>query len=127
MLDHETLERGLRMLARTPSEEVARAVEIETERVRLLPAGMLILEEIADRLGRPLLIGRGGLREGVILEHVDRRRVGRRVTKIELRAEQTYGEAAEAVLIARSSDVFTHERGRVLDPRRTSRGSTRCA
>lgn len=40
------------------------------------------------------------------------------MTKIELRAEQTYGEAAEAVLIARSSDVFTHERGRVLDPRR---------
>ena len=41
---------------------------LEPERVRLLPAGMLILEEISDRLGRPLTIGRGGLREGVILE-----------------------------------------------------------
>jgi exopolyphosphatase/guanosine-5'-triphosphate,3'-diphosphate pyrophosphatase len=68
VLDHETLERGLRILATTPSEEVARAFELEPERVRLLPAGMLVLEEISDRLRRPLLIGRGGLREGVILE-----------------------------------------------------------
>ena len=36
--------------------------------MRLLPGGMLVLEEISDRLERPLLIGRGGLREGVILE-----------------------------------------------------------
>jgi exopolyphosphatase/guanosine-5'-triphosphate,3'-diphosphate pyrophosphatase len=69
-LDHETLERGLRILASMPSEQVARAFEIEAERVRLLPSGMLVLQEISDRLGRPLLIGRGGLREGVILEMV---------------------------------------------------------
>jgi exopolyphosphatase / guanosine-5'-triphosphate,3'-diphosphate pyrophosphatase len=68
VLDHEALERGLRILATHPSEEVGRAFEIEPERVRLLPAGMLILEEISDRLERPLTIGRGGLREGVILE-----------------------------------------------------------
>jgi exopolyphosphatase/guanosine-5'-triphosphate,3'-diphosphate pyrophosphatase len=68
ILDHETLERGLRILATTPSDEVARAFEMEPERVRLLPGGMLVLEEISDRLERPLLIGRGGLREGVILE-----------------------------------------------------------
>jgi exopolyphosphatase/pppGpp-phosphohydrolase len=41
---------------------------MEPERVRLLPGGMLVLEEISDRLERPLMIGRGGLREGVILE-----------------------------------------------------------
>jgi exopolyphosphatase/guanosine-5'-triphosphate,3'-diphosphate pyrophosphatase len=68
VLDHETLERGLRILATTPSDEVARAFEMEPERVRLLPGGMLVLEEISDRLERPLLVGRGGLREGVILE-----------------------------------------------------------
>ncbi len=68
LLDHESLERGLRMLARTPSEELARAAEIEVERARLLPAGLLILEEISDRLGRPLGVGRGGLREGVIVD-----------------------------------------------------------
>jgi exopolyphosphatase/guanosine-5'-triphosphate,3'-diphosphate pyrophosphatase len=68
VLDHESLERGLRILATTPSDVVARAFEMEVERVRLLPAGMLVLEEISDRLERPLLVGRGGLREGVILE-----------------------------------------------------------
>ncbi|HEY7966884.1 MAG TPA: hypothetical protein VID68_07635 [Solirubrobacteraceae bacterium] len=68
VLDHESLERGLRILATTPSDDVARAFEMEAERVRLLPAGMLVLEEISDRLERPLMVGRGGLREGVILE-----------------------------------------------------------
>ncbi len=68
VLDHWTLERGLRILATSPSDQVARAFELEPERVRLLPAGMIVLEEISDRLERPLMIGRGGLREGVILE-----------------------------------------------------------
>lgn len=67
VLDHETLERGLRILASEQIDDVARRFELESERVRLLPAGMLILEEISDRLDRPLQIGRGGLREGVIL------------------------------------------------------------
>ena len=68
VLDHESLERGLRILATTPSERVARTSGIEAERVRLLPAGMLILEEISDRLERQLNVGRGGLREGVIVD-----------------------------------------------------------
>jgi len=67
-LEHETLERGVRVLATSPIAEVARRFELEPERVRLLPAGILILEAISDRLGQPLQIGRGGLREGVILE-----------------------------------------------------------
>lgn len=67
-LEHETLERGVRVLASTPADEVARRFELEPERVRLLPAGILILEAISDRLGIPLQVGRGGLREGVILE-----------------------------------------------------------
>ena len=58
----------LRILATTPSEQLARMAELEPERVRLLPAGLLILEEIADRLGRRLHVGRGGLREGVIVD-----------------------------------------------------------
>jgi exopolyphosphatase / guanosine-5'-triphosphate,3'-diphosphate pyrophosphatase len=68
VLDHATLENGLRILATTPSEVLAREFELEAERVRLLPAGMLVLAEISDRLGRALVIGGGGLREGVILE-----------------------------------------------------------
>jgi exopolyphosphatase/guanosine-5'-triphosphate,3'-diphosphate pyrophosphatase len=68
VLDHETLERGLRILATTPSDQVARTSELEPERVRLLPAGLMILEEISDRLERQLHVGRGGLREGVIVD-----------------------------------------------------------
>jgi exopolyphosphatase / guanosine-5'-triphosphate,3'-diphosphate pyrophosphatase len=68
VLDHESLERGLRVLATTSSDHIARSTEIEPERVRLLPAGLLILEEISDRLARQLVVGRGGLREGVIVE-----------------------------------------------------------
>jgi exopolyphosphatase/guanosine-5'-triphosphate,3'-diphosphate pyrophosphatase len=69
-LEHETLERGVRVLATHPIAEVARRFELEPERVRLLPAGILLLEAISDRLGVPLMIGRGGLREGVILEMI---------------------------------------------------------
>jgi exopolyphosphatase / guanosine-5'-triphosphate,3'-diphosphate pyrophosphatase len=69
-LGHETLERGIRVLAGTPIAEVARRFELEPERVRLLPAGILVLEAISDCLGCPLQIARGGLREGVILEMI---------------------------------------------------------
>jgi exopolyphosphatase/guanosine-5'-triphosphate,3'-diphosphate pyrophosphatase len=48
VLDHESLERGLRLLATAPSEQ--------------------ILEEISDRLERQLNVGHGGLREGVIVD-----------------------------------------------------------
>ena len=69
-LNHETLERGVRVLATTPIGEVAQRFELEAERVRLLPAGILILETVSDQLGRALQIGKGGLREGAILERI---------------------------------------------------------
>jgi exopolyphosphatase/guanosine-5'-triphosphate,3'-diphosphate pyrophosphatase len=68
VLDHDSLERGLALLAATPSARVARETGLAPERVRLLPAGMLVLQAISDRLGRPLVTCAGGLREGVILE-----------------------------------------------------------
>jgi exopolyphosphatase/guanosine-5'-triphosphate,3'-diphosphate pyrophosphatase len=40
---------------------------LEEQRVRLLPAGLIVLAEAAARLGRPLRVGCGGLREGVCL------------------------------------------------------------
>jgi exopolyphosphatase / guanosine-5'-triphosphate,3'-diphosphate pyrophosphatase len=69
-LSHETLERGIRVLSLTPIDEVARRFELDTERVRLLPAGILVLDGLSDALGLPLRIARGGLREGVLLELV---------------------------------------------------------
>ena len=72
VLDPDSLERGLHVLSSTPSADVARRFELDPERVRLLPAGMLILEEASRVFGAPLSIGRGGLREGVILDELTR-------------------------------------------------------
>jgi exopolyphosphatase/guanosine-5'-triphosphate,3'-diphosphate pyrophosphatase len=72
-LSHERLEHGIRVLSRTPIEEVARRFGLDTERVRLLPAGILVLEAMSDFLRLPLRIARGGLREGVLLELVEGR------------------------------------------------------
>jgi exopolyphosphatase/pppGpp-phosphohydrolase len=36
--------------------------------VRLLPAGILILQALGDRLGTTVMVGRGGIREGVLME-----------------------------------------------------------
>jgi exopolyphosphatase / guanosine-5'-triphosphate,3'-diphosphate pyrophosphatase len=47
---------------------VALSFALDPKRVRLLPAGILILDAAATRLGKPLQIGRGGLREGVLLD-----------------------------------------------------------
>jgi len=73
-LEHETLERGIRVLSTSSVAEVAERFELDPVRVRLLPAGILVLEALSDLLEMPLRIARGGLREGVILELVEGRR-----------------------------------------------------
>jgi exopolyphosphatase / guanosine-5'-triphosphate,3'-diphosphate pyrophosphatase len=69
-LDHETLERGIRILAELQVAELQERFDVTPERAHLLPAGMLILEELSDLIGLPLQIGNGGLREGVILSRL---------------------------------------------------------
>jgi exopolyphosphatase/guanosine-5'-triphosphate,3'-diphosphate pyrophosphatase len=68
VLEYETLERGVRVLASGPIDEVARRFELDPRRVGILPTGVLLLEKISQLLGQPLQIGKGGLREGVILD-----------------------------------------------------------
>jgi len=68
VLEPEALRRALRALSSHPAEEVARRFDLAPERVRLLPAGILVLHAAAQRLGQPLQIGCGGLREGVVLD-----------------------------------------------------------
>jgi exopolyphosphatase / guanosine-5'-triphosphate,3'-diphosphate pyrophosphatase len=68
VLEYETLERAVRVLAGDPIIEVAKKFELDPRRVRILPAGVLLLEKLAELLGQPLQIGKGGLREGVILD-----------------------------------------------------------
>ncbi len=68
VLEPETLQRAVRVLSADPCEEVARRFALDPERVRLLPAGILILDAVSRCLHISLQIGRGGLREGVCLE-----------------------------------------------------------
>jgi exopolyphosphatase / guanosine-5'-triphosphate,3'-diphosphate pyrophosphatase len=68
VLEYETLERGIRVLASDPAADVARRFELDPVRVRILATGVLLLEKLSELLGQPLQIGKGGLREGVILD-----------------------------------------------------------
>jgi exopolyphosphatase/guanosine-5'-triphosphate,3'-diphosphate pyrophosphatase len=67
VLEYETLERAVRVLTGDPIAEVAKRFELDPRRVRILPTGVLLLEKLSELLGQPLQIGKGGLREGVIL------------------------------------------------------------
>lgn len=68
LLEHETMERAIRTVTRNSVAEIADEFALDLERVKLLPAGIMILEQISDHMNLPLRIGKGGLREGVLLE-----------------------------------------------------------
>jgi exopolyphosphatase/guanosine-5'-triphosphate,3'-diphosphate pyrophosphatase len=68
LLEYETLERGVRVLCGDPAVDVARRFELDPVRVRILATGVLLLEKVSELLGQPLQIGKGGLREGIILD-----------------------------------------------------------
>jgi exopolyphosphatase/guanosine-5'-triphosphate,3'-diphosphate pyrophosphatase len=67
-LGHASLEHAIELLASAPSAEVAARFELDPQRVRLLPAGVLILDAVSECLEMPLQVGNGGLREGVLFE-----------------------------------------------------------
>lgn len=73
VLEPGTVQRALRVLSSAPSESVAQSFGLDAERVRLMPAGLLLLSEAAAVLGHPLQIGRGGIREGICIELAARR------------------------------------------------------
>ena len=67
-LDHSSLTRSLRLLAAEPAAAAAARHGLDAERVRLLPAGIIILQALGERLGTTVSVGRGGIREGVLLD-----------------------------------------------------------
>jgi exopolyphosphatase/guanosine-5'-triphosphate,3'-diphosphate pyrophosphatase len=67
LLDPEVFARCLGLLGRERASEIARRFTIDTERARLLPAGLLILQAASELFGVALLVGCGGVREGVLL------------------------------------------------------------
>jgi exopolyphosphatase/guanosine-5'-triphosphate,3'-diphosphate pyrophosphatase len=68
VLDEAALSRGLLLLQAHTVVEVARRWDLDEQRVRLLPAGIVLLEAAGRVLGCPLRVAGGGLREGVLLE-----------------------------------------------------------
>jgi exopolyphosphatase/guanosine-5'-triphosphate,3'-diphosphate pyrophosphatase len=67
-LDPASLTRALETLCARPCDQLAKDLALDPTRVRLLPAGIVILGAAAQRLARPLQIGNGGLREGLLLD-----------------------------------------------------------
>jgi exopolyphosphatase / guanosine-5'-triphosphate,3'-diphosphate pyrophosphatase len=68
VLDADAFGRSLGLLASARACELARRFGLAVERVRLLPAGLLILQAVSQLFGAPLQIGCGGIREAVLLE-----------------------------------------------------------
>jgi exopolyphosphatase/guanosine-5'-triphosphate,3'-diphosphate pyrophosphatase len=67
-LDAVAFARALGELVAAPSREIASRFGLDPERVRLLPAGLLILRVASELFGAPLKVAGGGLREGVLVE-----------------------------------------------------------
>jgi exopolyphosphatase/guanosine-5'-triphosphate,3'-diphosphate pyrophosphatase len=56
------------ILARTPADTIVESYGVDRQRVQTLAAGALIFELLCERLGVPLRVARGGVREGAVLE-----------------------------------------------------------
>ncbi|MGH2877254.1 MAG: hypothetical protein ACRDLV_13465 [Solirubrobacteraceae bacterium] len=67
-LDRAAVEQSLTVLAAQPAAEVARRFGIDPERARLLAAALLILQAAGELFGVEPVVGRGGIREGVLLD-----------------------------------------------------------
>jgi exopolyphosphatase / guanosine-5'-triphosphate,3'-diphosphate pyrophosphatase len=68
VLDADSLRGAIGTLSGSPAADVAEQLALDARRVRLLPAGIVILDAAAEQLRQPLQIGRGGLREGAVLD-----------------------------------------------------------
>ena len=68
VLDAGTFGSSLKLLLGSSRSDLVASLGLDLERLRLLPAALLILEAVSKLVGAPLQIVSGGLREGVLLE-----------------------------------------------------------
>jgi exopolyphosphatase / guanosine-5'-triphosphate,3'-diphosphate pyrophosphatase len=68
LLDGPAFARALYLLGTDSSVALGSRIGVDPRRVRLLPGALLLLEAMAARLGLPLTVTRGGIREGLLLE-----------------------------------------------------------
>lgn len=67
-LDAASLARSMSLLGAERASAISRRFTLDLERVRLLPASLIILQAASELFGSALQIGRGGIREGVLFE-----------------------------------------------------------
>ncbi len=66
-LGADELAKALRIVQTTSSRGITRRYGVDRARVRILPTGLVILAEVQSRLGVPLHVCDGGIREGAVL------------------------------------------------------------
>jgi exopolyphosphatase/guanosine-5'-triphosphate,3'-diphosphate pyrophosphatase len=70
VLDLDALDHVIGAAQRFSSVDFARRFGIDAQRARLLTGGLVVLRAVSELFGAPLEVGRGGLREGLLLDHV---------------------------------------------------------
>ena len=69
VLDVDVLDHLLGVVQRLSTVDFARKFGIDVQRARLLAGGLVILHAVSELFAAPLEIGRGGLREGLLLDY----------------------------------------------------------
>ena len=70
-LGETELAEALRIVETTSPREVARRFGVDRARAEILPAGVILLTEVQRKLGVPLHVCGGGIREGAVLASLD--------------------------------------------------------
>jgi exopolyphosphatase/guanosine-5'-triphosphate,3'-diphosphate pyrophosphatase len=70
-LGDEELAEALHLVETWPPREIARRFGVDRARAEILPAGVILLAEVQQRLGVPLNVCSGGIREGAVLASRD--------------------------------------------------------
>ena len=70
-LGEAELAEALRLVETSPPREIARRFGVDRARAEILPAGVILLAEVQQRLGVPLHVCSGGIREGAVLASRD--------------------------------------------------------
>jgi exopolyphosphatase / guanosine-5'-triphosphate,3'-diphosphate pyrophosphatase len=69
-LGEPELAEAMRLVATKPGQAISRRYGVHRTRVKILPAGLVLLAEVQQRLGVPLHVCDGGIREGAVLATV---------------------------------------------------------
>jgi len=71
-LGHDELAEALRLVVSRDPRAIARKYGVDRDRARILPGGLVLLAEVQRRLGVPLHVCDGGIREGAVIASLER-------------------------------------------------------